>query len=379
MTRWLRGLALGLLATAIGFACGSVSRRPDTVIPGGAVDRGSGLLAAASRGDLFRRSGGVGYGGDRYGGWYYGYGGWYYGGVYYGEYGGGHGGATGRLDQGPSYGGMLYGNYQFVVGDLGVAARPVPRPYLRGYDPITVVDGGAIEGRVTWPHPPRVADTLPVLGAGCPGQVANPSVVTDRHGHLANAVVYLEAIAKGRSGPSVYSYGYQAGGQLQIGGVLELRQCRFSPHVQLIAPIGSTLEIADGDATARTVRARRWTETSRDLIFTVELDQLGKRYPVRMDRDGFIELRSLEDGEVVTGWVVVAGHPYYAITDQDGRFRIDEVPAGSYRLVVWHEPVITGVDAAGRPVLGPPIVVERRVRVDKRRETRVSIALPTQP
>ncbi len=376
MTRWLRGFALGLVATAIGFACGSASRRPHTVIATAGADRADGLLAAASRRNIFYRQGGEGYGGDRYGGWYYGYGGWYYGGVYYGEYQGDYATALGRLDPGATYGGMLYGNYQFVVGDLGITAGPVPRPYVRGYDPITVVDGGAIEGRVTWPHPPRVADTLPVRGAGCSGRLANPSVITDRHGNLANAVVYLDGIASGRSGPTTYSYGYHAGGQLQIGGVLELRQCRFSPHVQLVAPIGSTLEIDNGDATPRTVRARRWTETSRDLIFTTELRQLGKRYPERMDRDGFIEVRSLEDGEVVNGWVVVAGHPYYAITDREGRFRIDEIPAGRYRLVVWHEPVITGIDAAGRPVLGPPITVERRVRVDKRRETRVSIGLP---
>jgi hypothetical protein len=35
--------------------------------------------------------------------------------------------------------------------------------------------------------------------------------------------------------------------------------------------------------------------------------------------------------------VVVAPHPYHAVTKADGRFTFDDLPAGSYRLRVWHE------------------------------------------
>src|SRR5437764_717248 len=36
-------------------------------------------------------------------------------------------------------------------------------------------------------------------------------------------------------------------------------------------------------------------------------------------------------------WVVVAEHPYYAVTDAAGAFRIAAVPPGKYRLRMWHE------------------------------------------
>jgi hypothetical protein len=35
--------------------------------------------------------------------------------------------------------------------------------------------------------------------------------------------------------------------------------------------------------------------------------------------------------------VVVAAHPYYAVTGADGRFTFDNLPAGTYRLQVWQE------------------------------------------
>jgi hypothetical protein len=39
----------------------------------------------------------------------------------------------------------------------------------------------------------------------------------------------------------------------------------------------------------------------------------------------------------MTGYVRVFEHPYYAVTDADGKFEIKNAPAGNYRIVYWHE------------------------------------------
>jgi hypothetical protein len=39
----------------------------------------------------------------------------------------------------------------------------------------------------------------------------------------------------------------------------------------------------------------------------------------------------------MSAWVRVFDHPYFAVTDEDGGFEIPLVPAGTWRLVVWHE------------------------------------------
>jgi hypothetical protein len=36
-------------------------------------------------------------------------------------------------------------------------------------------------------------------------------------------------------------------------------------------------------------------------------------------------------------WVVVAAHPFYAVTGVDGQFAFENLPPGEYRLNVWHE------------------------------------------
>jgi hypothetical protein len=39
----------------------------------------------------------------------------------------------------------------------------------------------------------------------------------------------------------------------------------------------------------------------------------------------------------MAAWVVVAAHPFYAITGADGQFAFDNLAPGQYRLQIWHE------------------------------------------
>ena len=39
----------------------------------------------------------------------------------------------------------------------------------------------------------------------------------------------------------------------------------------------------------------------------------------------------------VKTWIVVAKHPYYVVTSEDGSYELDGVPPGTYTLTAWHE------------------------------------------
>jgi hypothetical protein len=37
------------------------------------------------------------------------------------------------------------------------------------------------------------------------------------------------------------------------------------------------------------------------------------------------------------GYVFVFDHPYFAITDETGQFRIEDLPPGRWKTTIWHE------------------------------------------
>jgi hypothetical protein len=48
----------------------------------------------------------------------------------------------------------------------------------------------------------------------------------------------------------------------------------------------------------------------------------------------------------MNAWVRVFDHPYFALTDADGKFEIQQAPAGNFRVIVWQEK--TGWGPGGR-------------------------------
>ena len=47
----------------------------------------------------------------------------------------------------------------------------------------------------------------------------------------------------------------------------------------------------------------------------------------------------------MSAFILVFAHRYFALTDEDGRYHIDNVPPGQYTVVAWNEamPSETGI------------------------------------
>jgi len=56
----------------------------------------------------------------------------------------------------------------------------------------------------------------------------------------------------------------------------------------------------------------------------------------------------------MNGRIRVFEHPYFAVTDEDGKFEIKDVPAGDWRIVYWHE---EGFHKGRDGILGFPVAV----------------------
>jgi hypothetical protein len=80
-----------------------------------------------------------------------------------------------------------------------------------------------------------------------------------------------------------------------------------------------------------------------------------------------------EDGSLSSAWVLALDTPYYAITDDSGRFRIDELAAGTYDVTIWQAPLPD--DGKGAITYGAPLVVHRNVRVEGNKAAKLDVGL----
>jgi len=82
--------------------------------------------------------------------------------------------------------------------------------------------------------------------------------------------------------------------------------------------------------------------------------------PVVFDKPGVAVLGCNIHDQMVA-WVVVVDTPFFARSGTTGRARIADVPAGAYRMRVWHASLPEGVEPATVPVTVSAADVEQRV------------------
>lgn len=353
---WLALVAAIAAAAGLGFACGSTTRSAPPVAVG--PDTADGVLARSARDPSILFG---------------------YGGVAYAAEDGDDDDDDGGDDDDDGVdlatyggtGGTRYGNYRIDVDAFDVRPwAPQPAPY-DGYLPATGLPGGTIEGTVTWPRPPAVAATLAVAGGRCGGKLANRSVRTGRGGRVEGAVVFLEDIRTGRPWLRGES-GYGASNRLDVGGTVIARGCELWPHVQLAAPIGVSVQLSRRGDDIRTVTVV--PRAAEATPIAVELPAGGAPAHAHLHRAGEYEIVP-GDGVPARAWIVVPRHPYYVVTDAQGRFLLGDVPPGTYRLTAWHPPVVTGLDRHGNPVVTAPFTATRTVRVTDRRTISATLRL----
>lgn len=152
----------------------------------------------------------------------------------------------------------------------------------------------------------------------CGDTVPNESLLVGPQGELQNAVAILQG-----------AFGQNTGhGKTAL---LDNKNCLFAPHVQVVR-VGSELLLLNSDPILHDVHARLGPET----LFNVGLPSW-RQVKKRLDRPGIVAIECEVLHTWMSAYIVVTPSPHYAVTDKKGEFVIEEVPAGTYRLEVWHE------------------------------------------
>jgi Carboxypeptidase regulatory-like domain len=180
---------------------------------------------------------------------------------------------------------------------------------------------GTVAGNVRLAGPAPVRPPLPVVKSKevCGETVPDDRLVVGPEGGVRYAVVSVEGVTGGRKA------------EPDVTLVLDNRECRFVPHVQ-VAEVGQWLEIHNSDPVLHSADARMGTET----LFNVGLPP-GRVLRKPLTRPGLISITCDVGHTWMNAIVAVAKDPYHTVTDAYGAYEIRDLPPGHYTLHVWHE------------------------------------------
>jgi len=170
---------------------------------------------------------------------------------------------------------------------------------------------GNVRGRVQQPavvahdeHRPTVGDL---------GQAAHAPIDRSR------AVVYIDAAPR------------QAFDALPAGRVrLDQRNQTFEPHL-LAVTVGTTVDFPNDDPMFHNVMS-----LARGNAFDLGRYPRGQAKSKRFDTPGIVPV-VCDIHAHMSAYILVFSHPFFAITEADGRYSIPNIPSGAYTLKVWSE------------------------------------------
>jgi plastocyanin len=178
-----------------------------------------------------------------------------------------------------------------------------------------------ISGAVIYTGPPAERAKVPVtIDQYICGKEkdAEDLVLSPKRGVL-NAVVWLENAPSGAKWESPLP-------KVEM----DQKGCVFVPRL-VIVPVGGTVDFLNSDRLLHNLHSQ-----SKDNAPFNRTQPRGRIIPITFTKPEIVAI-SCDLHSWMRSWVVVADHPFYAVTDQAGAFKIPNVPAGKYRLRMWQE------------------------------------------
>ncbi len=243
-----------------------------------------------------------------------------------------------------------------LVVALALAAAPCP---ARAYVEAPVADGGTLLGRVRFTGEPVKGEPIPVRKNldVCGESKAFQALVVGPERGVKNAVVYLEGVERGKK-PAEFE--------------LDNAKCLFVPHVAAVMA-GAKVRIKNADPILHNTHGFH----DKVTVFNVALPNKDQVIDItqRIKKVGVIDVQC-DAHTHMRAWILVRDNPYFAVSDEGGRFRIGEIPPGRYRVVAWHEGwLVAGRDKDGRVVYDAPRVLSQDVTVPAKGQVTVDFDL----
>ncbi len=181
--------------------------------------------------------------------------------------------------------------------------------------------GGDLTGTVLYTGAPPERPKLPVtIDQYICGKEKEPEdLVLGPKGGVHNAVVWIENAPAGAKWPA------------QEGKIeMDQKGCVFVPRV-LVVPVGGTVDFLNSDRLLHNLHS-----VSKENPEFNRTQPRNRTIPITFTKPEVVTI-TCDLHSWMKSWVVVAEHPFYAVTDASGAFRIPNVPPGKYRVRMWQE------------------------------------------
>jgi plastocyanin len=141
-------------------------------------------------------------------------------------------------------------------------------------------------------------------------------------GVAGQSVVYVDTIS-GKTFPAPTQH-----------PVIDQKGLVFQPHVTAVQ-VGTTVDFLNSDSVAHNVF---WTSIggNKKLNHNLGTWPKGERKSFKFDTPGAVPILCNVHPEM-SAYLVVVPTPYFAVSDQTGTYKIENVPDGSYTVIAWHE------------------------------------------
>jgi hypothetical protein len=186
---------------------------------------------------------------------------------------------------------------------------------------------GSIKGRILVEGVPKKPAPLVVnKDAFCiAAKPQNDSLVIGKENALVNAVVYLRV---GTGAPKVaINPAYDAAFKKSV--VLDNKNCMFHPHITVVRK-DQMLDILNSDPVGH--------NTNIALIAFNQLIPAMGKVPVKVTAASAIPMPvACNIHPWMKAYVLSLDHPYAAVTGEDGKFEIKDMPVGEHEFQFWQE------------------------------------------
>jgi plastocyanin len=202
----------------------------------------------------------------------------------------------------------------------------------------TIAPNVAIRGRVELRQPPPDLARRPNVSDVSMPRSHDP---TDRR----RSVVYLETAPRAA---------FEQREDVRVK--LDQRNEAFVPHVLAIVA-GTTVDFPNNDKTYHNVFSLSPTKP-----FDLGRYAVGHSKSVRFDRPGIVRV-FCDIHSHMSAFILVFAHRHFTVTDEEGRYRLENVPPGTYTVVAWNE---SAASESRRVVVGESGDVEANFLLGRR-------------